>query len=144
VTEETIERQPEVEAAAGDRERQRAKLIGLIGASLTLVALVGLVWLFGPGDDSGTGGVDTSGLEQVDGTLVVVENTRLVLRAFEPLDGQSEIEFTIREDDLQNFDIAHLQSHSAVALPTRIYYEKDGGTYYAVYKEDAPANSAQQ
>ena len=40
-----------------------------------------------------------------------------------------------------NFDIAHLQSHSSVALPTRLYLERSGGRYFAVYKEDAPANS---
>jgi hypothetical protein len=129
------------DAAAAQRQ---TKIVALVGVSVTLLAVIGIVWLFGPGDDSGSTSVDTAKLEQVDGTLVLVEDNKLVMQPFAPLDGQSEIEFTIRERDLQNFDIAHLQSHSAVALPTRIYYEKDGDTYYAVYKEDAPANSAQQ
>jgi hypothetical protein len=68
----------------------------------------------------------------------VVEETRLALR---PADGSAEVNFTIRPEDVDNFDIAHLQSHSSVGIPTRIYYEEDGGTKYAVYKEDAPVNS---
>ncbi len=124
---------------AGSR---RTKVVGLIGAIFGLLALVGLVWLFGPGDDSGSD-VDTAQLVYADGTLVSVEDRRLVFQPFDPIDGQTEVEFTIREADAQNFDIAHLESHSAVALPTRLYYEKDGDTYYAVYKEDAPANSAE-
>lgn len=128
-----------------EAETQREKkVVALIGGGVALLALIGLILLFGPGDDSGSTAVDTSELSKVDGTLVVVEDRRLVLRPFQPLDGETEVAFTIREDDVQNFDLAHLQSHSAVALPTRIYYEKDGDTYYAVFKEDAPANSAQQ
>lgn len=126
-----------------DEAVRRAKLIGVAGAALSLLALVALIWLFGPGDDSGSKSVDTDELATVDGTLTLVEDRRLILEPFTPLDGEDEIEFTIRDEDVQNFDLAHLQSHSAVALPTRIYYEKQAATYYAVYKEDAPANSAQ-
>ena len=43
--------------------------------------------------------------------------------------------------DDRYFDLAHIQSHSSIALPTRIYFERDGDRYYARFKEDAPANS---
>ena len=78
------------------------------------------------------------GLPYLDGTLVVADETRLVMR---PFDGSAEVTFAIRPQDVQNFDIAHLQSHSSVGIPTRIYYEEQGGTKYAIYKEDAPGNS---
>jgi hypothetical protein len=52
-----------------------------------------------------------------------------------------EVEFVIADDDRANFDIAHMQSHSSVALPTRIYYEAEGDVRYARFKEDAPVNS---
>jgi hypothetical protein len=84
---------------------------------------------------------DLKTLQHVDGTLTVVEQRRLVMRPFVPLNGKREIEFVIRPRDDRYFDIAHIQSHSSVALPTRIYFEQDGGRYYARFKEDAPVNS---
>ena len=84
---------------------------------------------------------DLGSLRHVDGTLVEVEQRRLVMRPFEPLDGRREVAFAIRPRDDRYFDLAHIQSHSSVALPTRIYYERQGGRYYARFKKDAPANS---
>jgi hypothetical protein len=80
-------------------------------------------------------------MEQVDGTLTVVEQDRLVL---EPFDGGEEMTFVITDADRGNFDIAHMQSHSSVALPTRLFYERDGERLLARYKEDAPVNSQGQ
>ena len=128
-----------------EKKLKRAKL-GL-AASLGLLSLLpisGLVWLFGPADHAGSGEVDTSNAELVDGTLTLVNERRLVMKPFEPLEGDSEVEFTIPEEELEDFDIAHLQSHSAVGLPTRVFYEEDGGGgYVAVLVEDAPVNSSQ-
>ncbi len=110
----------------------------LLAAIAVCLAGVGLILLFGGGSTEPSRPASVRDLPFVDGTLVVAEQTRLVLR---PADGGAEITFTIRPEDVGNFDLAHLQSHSAVGIPTRIYYEEDGGTRYAVYKEDAPVNS---
>jgi hypothetical protein len=119
-----------------DYQPPRLKLI-LAAIAVCLVA-VGLIVLFGGGSSEPSRPASAQGLPYVDGTLVVAEETRLVLR---PSAGGAELTFVIRPEDLGNFDIAHLQSHSSVGIPTRIYYEEDGGTRYAVYKEDAPVNS---
>jgi hypothetical protein len=136
------------------RNSQKSARPRIIAASVIgLVAVVGLFILFsGSAEDTAPApaaitnatadGDGIGGLAFVDGTLLVVENTRLVLR---PLDTERDaMEFVIRREDASNFDIAHMQSHSAVALPTRIYYEREGETLLAKYKEDAPVNSQQQ
>ena len=110
----------------------------LIAALAVCLAAVGLILLFGGGSSEPSKPASAEDLPYVDGTLVVAEETRLVLR---PTDGSAEVNFTIRPEDVGNFDIAHLQSHSSVGIPTRIFYEEEGGTKYAVYKEDAPVNS---
>ena len=114
----------------------RLKLL-LAAIAVCLVA-VGLILLFGGGSSEPSKPASAEDLPYVDGTLVVAEQTRLVLR---PADGGAELDFTIRPEDVGNFDIAHLQSHSSIGIPTRIYYDEEGGTRSAVYKEDAPANS---
>jgi hypothetical protein len=111
---------------------------------VAVIVLAGLFWLFRPGGEEANAPVDVFDLPTMDGTLVVVEPPRLVMRPFEPLDGKEEIEFTIREQDKKNFDVAHLRSHSSVGLPTRIFYLEEGGKLYAVYKTDAPANSRRE
>ncbi len=132
----TEPRDPNSPAPDPDYGPPRLKL--LLAALAVCLAAVGLILLFGGGSSEPSKPASAQDLPYVDGTLVVVEQTRLVLR---PADGGPEIDFTIRPEDVENFDIAHLQSHSSVGIPTRIYYEDDGGTRYAVYKEDAPVNS---
>jgi hypothetical protein len=101
-----------------------------------------LVYLFVGPAPSPDPPADLDVLRHVDGTLTVVEERRLVMRPSAPLaGGPGEVEFVIRPRDARFFDIAHMQSHSSVALPTRIYFERTGGQYVARFKEDAPANS---
>lgn len=119
-------------------ESSPPRLMLLLAAIAVCLAAVGLILLFGGGSSEPSKPASAQDLPYVDGTLVVAEETRLVLR---PADGGAEITFTIRPADVDNFDIAHLQSHSSIGIPTRIYYEEEGGARYAVYKEDAPANS---
>lgn len=119
-----------------DYEPPRMKYIA--AAIVTLLAAAGLIMLFGGGSDEPAKPAAAEGLAYMDGTLAVVEQDRLVLK---PFSGSREITFTIRAEDQDNFDIAHLQSHSSVAIPTRIYYREQDGAFYAVYKEDAPVNS---
>ena len=124
------------------RKSGNGNLVGVISIGVTaVIVVVGLFVLFS-GSSESTAEVPQETLSQlqiVDGTLSVVENERLVLEPMEA--GAQEMEFVIQEADLPNFDIAHMQSHSAVALPTRIYYEEQGGVLYARYKEDAPVNT---
>jgi hypothetical protein len=103
-----------------------------------------VVWLFGSTPAEVARPANVASLPSVDGTLLVVESDRLVLDTFTPIDGKQEVEFTIRPRDASHFDLAHLRSHSSIALPTRLFYERDGDEFFAVYKEDAPANSARQ
>ena len=110
----------------------------LLAALAVSLAAVGLILLFAGGSSEPSKPASAEGKPYLDGTLVVVEESRLVLR---PASGGDEVEFSIRPEDVGNFDIAHLQSHSSVGIPTRIYYEEEGGTKYALYKEDAPVNS---
>jgi hypothetical protein len=124
--------------------RSRPRWLIPAAAIVTLVLLGGLFWLFRPGGEEANAPVDVFKLPTMDGTLVVVEPPRLVLKPFEPVDGNEEIEFTIREQDTKNFDVAHLRSHSSIGLPTRLYYLEEGGKYFAVYKTDAPANSSRR
>jgi hypothetical protein len=131
-----------VRSAQSDREEyQPPRMKYLAAALLSLLAAVGLIALFGGGSDEPDKPAGVDQLAFVDGTLAVVEQERLVMKPFEPVDGKAEIELVVRPQDAGNFDIAHLQSHSSVAIPTRIYYRREGDTFYAIYKEDAPVNS---
>lgn len=145
---------PYTEPPRRPRNSKKSNRPRIIAASVIgLVAVVGLFILFSGSSEQiapppaaiTNATADGDGVDEVtfvDGTLTVVENTRLVLQPFDP--ESAEMEFVIRQDDASNFDIAHMQSHSAVALPTRIYYEREGETLLAKYKEDAPVNSQQQ
>ena len=126
----------------GERPRGRRWLTAAAVALATFLAAV--VWLFGSAPPELQRPTNVDSLPSVDGTLVVVESDRLVLEAFKPVGGEDELEFTIRPQDRSHFDIAHLRSHSSIALPTRLFYEREGGSLFAVYKEDAPANSARE
>ena len=113
----------------------------LVAALVSCVAAVGLIVLFGGGSSEPEKPAAAEGLAFMDGTLTVVEQDRLAMK---PLTGAGEVTFKIAPEDAGNFDIAHLQSHSSVAIPTRIFYRDESGTFFAVYKEDAPVNSEQQ
>lgn len=111
--------------------------------ALPVVLLLGaLVWLFAAEGSEPPAPTNLADLPRVDGTLNVVEEDRLVMTPFEPLDGATEVEFTVPEQYRANFDLAHLRSHSSVGIPTRIYFIERDGQRLAVYKADAPANGS--
>jgi hypothetical protein len=132
---------PEPPPAGPEPDYHPPRMTYLAAAVAVMLAAVGLFALFGGGTNEPAKPAASENLPFVDGTLTVAEQGRLVLKPFQPLDGMEEVTFAIRPEEEGNFDIAHLQSHSSVAIPTRIYYRKDGSTYYAVFKEDAPVNS---
>ena len=117
----------------------RARQITFV--SVLLVGFIALFLLFRGESAPPAAPVNLEDLPRVDGTLTAVEDNRLVMKPFEPLDGKSEVEFELRDAYKKNFDFAHLRSHSAVGIPTRIYFRRDGDVYVAVYKADAPANT---
>jgi hypothetical protein len=130
---------PTAEARAARRRQRWGQNAVLL--AIAVAASLCLYLFFGPAPAPDPP-LDLNPLRHVDGTLSVVEDTRLVMKPFAPLDGRpGEVTFTVRPRDADSFDIAHMQSHSSVALPTRIYFERAGSRYFARYKEDAPVNS---
>lgn len=131
-------------ALAQPHERHKpwpALMTGVTTFALILLISVG-GFLFAPSDATAPqppANVDS--LPYVDGVLVVVELPDLVLDAYDPINGEQELSFKVREADSQYFDVVHLRAHSSIGLPTRLFYEEEGGQRWAVYKEDAPANS---
>lgn len=128
---------------AGDPSPPRRRDRRFLGAAAAAAALTlgGLGWLFAGEGAAPAPPVNLADLPKVDGTLNVVEADRLVMTAFEPVDGSDQVTFTIPEQYRKNFDMAHLRSHSSVGIPTRVYYIDRDGVRLAVYKGDAPANS---
>jgi hypothetical protein len=120
-------------------------LVTAFACGLALVAL----WLFGVPSFGAKPltlepPVGYERMPHVDGSLKVVEERELVLRPFRPVDGRREVRFEVRDADANRFDMAHLRAHSAIGVPTRIYYERDGDRYVARWKTDAPVNSARR
>lgn len=119
----------------------RRRLLALVAVAMAIV-VGALGWLFwSEGSQPPPPPVALETLPRVDGVLTVVERDRLVLKPFQPLDGRSEVEFSVPEQYRQYFDLAHLRSHASVGIPTRIYYLEREGALVAVYKSDAPVNS---
>ena len=126
---------------AGEARRGPSRVKLAIACALSLALLGGLLWLFSPGGEDPQAPPGLADLPRMDGTIVEVEESALVMRPFEPVDGQEEVTFLIQPENREEFDFAHLRSHSSIGLPTRIFYERENGRMYAVYKMDAPANS---
>ena len=146
MTDPTIPPRPETmsdaeSSAPSDRKTNRRALF--IGVPVVAL-LLGVGWLFSAKAQAPAAPTNLADLPRVDGTLSVAESDRLVMTLFEPVDGQSEMEFVVPEKYAGNFDLAHMRSHSSVGIPTRIYYldEQQDGSWVAVYKADAPVNSS--
>ncbi|MEV6524549.1 hypothetical protein AB0M43_21555 [Longispora sp. NPDC051575] len=122
----------------------RTLVLRAVAVVVAVVLAAGVGWLFWSEGEQPKPPTNLSELARADGTLNVVEDGRLVMTPFAPVDGKTQVEFRIPEKYRKNFDMAHLRSHSAVGLPTRVYYLQQGGEYLAVYKADAPANGTQQ
>lgn len=121
--------------------RTRPLLVAVCTAAVTTLVGVG-VWLFAPSD---LGELqpppDLASYEFIDGVVSDVSLPTVTIEGYEPLEGATSVSFGVRDGDLRYFDVVHLRAHSSIGLPTRIYYERDGERLWAVYKEDAPANS---
>lgn len=132
----------EPSGGTGPAAPSRTRLLGVVTLVLAVV-VTGLGWLFwSEGAPPPRPPVALESLPRVDGTLTVVERDRLVMKPFRPVDGRAELEFALVEEYRQYFDLAHMRSHAAVGIPTRIYYVERAGRLVAVYKADAPVNSS--
>ncbi len=110
----------------------RSDLIRMGAVLAALLAVTGVALFFTQGGST-CGGADR--FQTVDGRLTAVDQTRLVLQ---PAAGGPPQTFAIRPIDVRELDIAHLQSHMAQGLPSRVIYEQDGATRYAVRVDDLP------
>jgi hypothetical protein len=107
----------------------RRDLVRLGALVLVLLAVTAIVALA-----SGGGSDDAPVAAEVTGVITSVTTDRLVLR---PAEGGREMTFSIRPTDVRRLDIFHLQTHSSQGLPTRVSYERDGGTLYVTDAVDA-------
>ena len=108
-----------------------------------LTTLLGVgAWLFAPSDLSEVQPPENlESYQYVDGVMAEVELPKLVMNAYEEVNGETVLTFTVPDSSLRYFDVVHLRAHSSIGLPTRIYYEDIEGELIAIYKIDAPANS---
>jgi hypothetical protein len=133
---------PAVQVTASPPSQKRGRgETSAVTLALTMLLGVGL-WLFSPSD---TGEIqpppDIESYEFVDGVLSEVELPILVMNSYTPVDGETNLTFTVPDENLRYFDVVHLRAHSSIGLPTRLYFQRDGDELIAVYKIDAPANS---
>jgi len=133
---------PVVQLEESDLRSAYNPLIVLV-TTVTLGILLGIgLWLFSPSDLSEVQPPpDIESYAYVDGVLSEVELPTLEMKAFEAVNGSTELTFVVPDENLQYFDVVHLRAHSSIGLPTRVFYREDDGVLIAVYKIDAPANS---
>lgn len=127
-------------------DKAPSKPLGAVAAaSLTffLTSILGIgAWLFAPSDLSEVQPPpNLESYQYVDGVLSEVNLPILVMNAYDEVNGESVLTFTVPDSSLQYFDVVHLRAHSSIGLPTRIYFEEVEDNLVAVYKIDAPANS---
>ena len=127
-------------------EPKPVKKWGALATSTLTVFLTTLLgvgaWLFAPSDLSEVKPPENlESYQYVDGVMAEVDLPRLVMNAYDEVNGQTVLTFTVPEASLRYFDVVHLRAHSSIGLPTRIYFEEIDGELIAIYKIDAPANS---
>lgn len=128
--------------SAVEQKGRRAPVFRVAGAIVLTLFLGSSVWLFWSTAEEPEPPSNIADILQVEGTLEVVEPDRLVLKPFEEQDGSDRLEFSIPDKYRENFELAHLRSHSAVGIPIRIHYLDREEGLIAVYKTDPPTNEA--
>lgn len=128
--------------SAGEQNGRRPSLRRAVGVMALSLFLSSSVWLFWSTAEEPEPPSNVADIMQVEGTLEVVEPDRLVLKPFEEQDGSDRLEFSIPDKYRENFEMAHLRSHSAVGIPIRIHYLDREDGLVAVYKTDPPTNEA--
>jgi hypothetical protein len=111
----------------------RSDLIRMGAVLAALLAVTGVALLLTQGSSDGAG---AERFKSVDGRITAIDQTGLVLQ---PAAGGPAQSFTIRPSDVRRLDIAHLQTHMAQGLPSRVFYEDDGAARYAVRVDDLRA-----
>ena len=99
---------------------------------LGLLAVTAVVLLVTHGASGKAGGR----VESRDGMLTVVEPTRLVLQ---PTTGGGPVTFAMHPIDARRMNLLHLQAHRDQGLASRVSYQREGGTLYALRVVDLPS-----
>jgi hypothetical protein len=108
----------------GDLVRMGAILVGLLVVTGAILVAT-----------SGTGGGKaTTARGTVDGTLLSASQEQGIV--VQPADGGPVQRFSVRPIDVRRLDFFHLQDHASQKLPSRVFYEQEGGTRYAVRVDD--------
>ena len=114
---------------------ERKDLLRLAGFLVGLLAFTGVIMLVAGGGSGGPGGAAGPRTQATaDGRLTEVSAERLVLQ---PTDGSAPMTFAMRPEVARTIDLFHLQLHSRDQLPSRVYYETDGKSMYALRVDDA-------
>jgi hypothetical protein len=112
---------------------RRQKVVSLCVAGVLLASLVAGIVVFADG------GGDSAGVEVADGTVVDADQDSLLFRPSQPIDGESEIELLVRDEDRgEKLDPEHLLYHASTGGAMRIYYEREGEDYFAREAYDLP------
>jgi hypothetical protein len=114
------------EPQQGLDRRDLIRLGGLIAVLLAVVAIVVL---------AGDGGSSERSRGQIQGVLIEVSQSRLVL---EPTAGGSRQTFSVRPEDAERLDFFHLQQHAEDSLQSIVHYDEVDGTRFATRVDDAP------
>ena len=105
------------------------KRIAVIIGALLLVAGV-LLLVSGGGGDRASSDVPRG---TMDGILVSATAQEIVLQRQD--DGET-VRFGVRQSDLRNLDLFHLETHARDRLPSRVHYERGDGALFAVRVDD--------
>ena len=109
----------------GDLRRMAAIL------AVLLLVTGAVVLLTGGGGGSGA----AERLASIDGRILRVNAQELVLQ---PATGTEVERFALRPIDARTLDLAHLQTHAAQGLPSRVHFERDGSERHVVRVDDLP------
>jgi hypothetical protein len=108
----------------GDLVRMGAILVGLLVVTGAVLLATG----------SGGGGSPSVQRGTVDGTLLSASQEQGIV--VQPSGGGPVQRFAVRPIDVRRLDFFHLQDHASQKLPSRVFYEQEGGQRYAVRVDD--------
>ena len=111
---------------------QRSDLVRMAAILVGLLVVTGAILLA----TGSSGGGESSSVARgtVDGTLLSASQDQGIV--VQSSDGGPVQRFAVRPIDVRRLDFFHLQDHASQKLPSRVFYEQEGGTRYAVRVDD--------
>ena len=113
------------DAPADPNLRRIAVIVGV------LLLVAGLLIVLGGGGGDRASSDPPRGT--MDGILVSATAQEIVLQRQD--DGET-VRFGVRESDLRNLDLFHLETHARDRLPSRVHYERGDGALFATRVDD--------